>query len=107
MATIGFDYPVYRDLTPSQACWYPHGVCIRAPETAKIIQPSAGGAVISWQTHTAHGGTLLAITPGSVVEHGVEQFTRLDRLTKGSSGKRPVAACTTIDATAYAAQAAV
>jgi hypothetical protein len=107
MATTGFDHPAYWDLTPRQACWHPHGVCTRAPETAKIIQPNAGGNVISWQTHTAHDGTLLAITLGSFVEHGPEQFTHLGRLTKGPSGEHPVAVRTTIVAAAYAAQAAV
>ena len=110
VSATNYDHPVYRGLTPRQACWHTHGVYTRVPASAEILQTNAQGDIITWQTH-AYGGTLLATTLDPIVEHGVQQITHLDnymdRLTEWLSGVRPTSERMTIDAAAYGVGAAV
>ena len=108
VANTNHAHPVYRGLSPRQACWHTHGVYTRVPASAEIIQTNAAGDIITWQTQQ-YGGTLLATTLDPLVEHGVQQITHLDhyvdRLTEWLCGVRPAPARLTIDAAAYGAGA--
>lgn len=105
-----YTHPIYRGLTPRQACWHTHGVYTTVPDHADIIQTNPEGDVISWQT-THYGGTLFATTLDPIVEHGVQQITHLDnyvdRLTEWLSGAKPASERMTIDPALYGANAVV
>lgn len=104
VSETNYDHPVYRGLTPRQACWHTHGVYTQIPDHAEVIQSAPTGEIISWQTDY-YGGTLFATTLDPIVEHGVQQISHLDnyvdRLTEWLSGIKPVADRMTIDAGVY------
>ncbi len=54
VAHTDYGHPVYRGLTPRQACWHTHGVYTRVPDAAEIIQTNDAGDVITCKpTRTA------------------------------------------------------
>lgn len=80
VAHTNFEHPVYKGLKPRHACWHTHGAYTRIPEQAEVIQTTAHGEVITWQT-TVYGGVLMATTLDPIVEHGIQQITHLDNYT--------------------------
>lgn len=110
ISETNYNHPIYRGLTPRQACWHTHGIYTRIPAHADIIQSNPDGEVISWETNF-YGGTLFATTLDPIVEHGVQQISHLDnyvdRLTEWLSGIRPSPGKMTIDKTVYGAGAMV
>lgn len=80
IAHTNFDHPVYAGLKPRHACWHTHGAYTKIPEEAEVIQTTADGEVITWQT-TQYGGLLMATTLDPIVEHGIQQITHLDNYT--------------------------
>lgn len=110
VSETNYDHPIYQGLTPRQACWHTHGVYVRIPDHAEVVQANAEGEVISWQTHH-YGGTLFATTLDPIVEHGVQQISHLDnyvdRLTEWLSGVKPQPGRMTIDTMVYGAGALV
>lgn len=108
VSDTNYDHPIYQGLTPRQACWHTHGVYTRIPQHADVVQTSADGDVISWETNH-YGGTLFATTLDPIVEHGVQQISHLDnyvdRLTTWLSGVTPTPGRMTIDPSVYGAGA--
>lgn len=104
VSETNYDHPVYRGLTPRQACWHTHGVYTRIPDYADIVQSNPEGEVISWETNR-YGGTLFATTLDPIVEHGVQQISHLDhyvdRLTEWLSGIKPAPGKMTIEKDLY------
>lgn len=104
VAHTDFTHPLFAGLTERQACWHHHGVYTRIPENARVLQRTASGDVICWETE-AHGGHLLAATQDPIVEHGVQQIAHLDhfvdQLIGWLCGRRPVAGKMTVDPSAY------
>lgn len=85
-------HPVFHGLQPRHACWHVHGVYLRIPNQAQVLQRNAAGEIITWQTHQ-YGGTLFASTLDPIVEHGIQQIRHLDHfvdsLTAWLCGVRP------------------
>jgi hypothetical protein len=79
VAHTRFDHPLFAGLSPRQAGFHHHGVYLRVPPQAEVLQRSDQGEVITWQTHE-YGGVLLASTMDPIVEHGVQQLGHLDAL---------------------------
>ncbi|WP_338876703.1 hypothetical protein WBJ53_13705 [Spirosoma sp. SC4-14] len=104
VSATNYHHPIYRGLTPRQACWHTHGVYTRIPPQAEIIQANPEGDVISWET-SQYGGTLFATTLDPIVEHGVQQISHLDnyvdKLTEWLSGIKPTPGKMTIDKAMY------
>lgn len=104
IAHTRFDHPLFAGLTPRQACWHHHGVYTRIPPGADILQSSADGDVIAWQSQ-AYGGTLLAATSDPIVEHGVQQIQHLDHfvdaLVQWLCGQRPASGKMQVDSADY------
>ena len=73
------DHALFSGLTSRQAGFHHHGVYLRMPPGAEVLQRSAQGEVITWQTQH-YGGVLLASTMDPIVEHGVQQVGHLDAL---------------------------
>ncbi len=72
-----YSHPLFNGLKPRHACWHTHGVYIKVPDHAAILQKNGKGEIITWETH-AYGGTLLVTTLDPIVEHGIQQITHLD-----------------------------
>lgn len=72
-----FRHPLFHGLTPRQAGWHHHGVYTSIPSQAVVLQRSAAGETVSWQT-SEYGGILFASTQDPIVEHGVQQIQHLD-----------------------------
>ncbi|MGH8597448.1 MAG: hypothetical protein ACREXT_12390 [Gammaproteobacteria bacterium] len=104
IAHTHYNHPLFAGLTARQACWHHHGVYSRIPPHAEVLQHTANGEVIAWQT-TAYGGVLLAATSDPIVEHGVQQIGHLDhfvdQLVFWLCGVRPAAGKMTVDPSAY------
>lgn len=87
-----YSHPIYQGLKPRQAFWHYHGVYVRVPNHAKIIQRDQQGDIVTWET-AAYGGKLLVSTLDPIVEHGVQQISHLDnycdRLTEWLVGIKP------------------
>ncbi len=100
VAHTRFDHPLFAGLTPRQAGFHHHGVYLRVPPQAQVLQRSAQGEVITWQSQ-AYGGLLLASTMDPIVEHAVQQVGHLDHLVDQLlwwlGGVRPVATPLTLD----------
>lgn len=79
VAHTRFDHPLFATLTPRQAGFHHHGVYLRIPPGAEVLQRSRDGDVVTWQTES-YGGVLLASTMDPIVEHGVHQIGHLDAL---------------------------
>ncbi len=92
VANTCFDHLLFSGLTPRQACWHHHGVYTQIPDSARVLQRTNAGEVISWST-VAYGGELLAATQDPIVEHGVQQIQHLDhfvdQLVYWLCGQRP------------------
>ncbi len=102
--TLDFGHPLFAGLTARQAGWHHHGVYLRMPPAARVLQRSRDGEVVSWTT-TEYGGELLAGTQDPIVEHGVQQIRHLDhfvdQLVTWLGGSRPSAARMSIDEADY------
>jgi len=94
VAHTRFDHPLFAGLTPREAGFHHHGVYLALPPRAEVLQRSAQGEVITWQTDV-YGGMLLASTMDPIVEHGVQQIRHLDalvdQLIEWLCGRRPAA----------------
>jgi hypothetical protein len=92
VAWTDFSHPLFAGLTPRQAGWHHHGVYVRLPTGARILQRSRRGEIVCWHTEI-HGGELLAATSDPIIEHGVQQIRHLDhfvdQLVLWLCGRRP------------------
>ena len=99
-----FSHPLFATLTPRQAGFHHHGVYLRLPRGAEVLQRSRDGEVVTWQTRE-YGGELLASTMDPIVEHGVQQVGHLDllvdRLIWWLGGSWPAATPFSLDPAAY------
>jgi hypothetical protein len=77
VAWTDFSHPLFAGLTPRQAGWHHHGVYVRIPVGAHILQRSRRGEIVCWETDV-HGGHLLAAASDPIIEHGVQQIRHLD-----------------------------
>ena len=104
VVTLDFDHPLFAGLTPRQAGWHHHGVYLRLPVGARVLQRSREDEVVCWTTNE-YGGELLAGTQDPIVEHGVQQIRHLDhfvdQLVLWLGGERPSPARLTVDESAY------
>lgn len=104
VAHTDFSHPLFAGLSERQACWHHHGVYTRIPDAARVLQRTAAGEVICWES-TARGGHLLAATQDPIVEHGVQQIAHLDHfvdhLIEWLCGRRPEVGRMTLDPAAY------
>ena len=104
VAHTRFDHPLFAGLTSRQAGFHHHGVYLRVPPQAEVLQRSAQAEVITWQSH-AYGGVLLASTMDPIVEHAVQQVGHLDHLVDQLlgwlGGTRPAPTSLTLESSAY------
>lgn len=98
-----YTHPVFTGLKPRHAGWHNHGIYSRIPPHARVLQRSAAGEIITWET-THYGGNLFVSTLDPIVEHGVQQIRHLDHfvdnLLTWLGGQRPTGPFE-IPATAY------
>ncbi|CAM2068329.1 hypothetical protein SCOR_23370 [Sulfidibacter corallicola] len=77
IAATDRSHPLYGGLASRHGAWHHHGVYTAVPDDAWVIQRTASGEAITWQT-SAFGGTLFASTKDPIVEYGVDQIRHLD-----------------------------